>query len=49
MASYEALYGRKSNSPVGWFDVGDTKLKGPDMIQQVVDKVKLTQERLLAA
>ena len=49
MAPYEALYGRKCRSPIGWFDVGKTKLIGPDMIQQVVDKVKLIQERLLAA
>ncbi|XP_015060539.1 uncharacterized protein LOC107006521 [Solanum pennellii] len=49
MAPYEALYGRKCRSPIGWFDVGETKLIGPDVIQQVVDKVKLIQERLLAA
>ena len=49
MAPYEALYGRKCRSPIGWFDVGETKLIGPDMIQQAVDKVKLIQERLLAA
>ena len=49
MAPYEALYGRKCRSPIGWFDVGETKLIGPDVIQQAVDKVKLIQERLLAA
>ena len=49
MAPYEALYGRKCRSPIGWFDVGQTELIGPDVIQQVVDKVKLIRERLLAA
>ena len=49
MAPYEALYGRKCRSPIGWFDVGETKLIGTDMIQQAIDKVKLIQERLLAA
>ena len=49
MAPYEALYGRKCRSPIGWFDVGETKLIGPNVIQQAVDKVKLIQERLLAA
>ena len=49
MAPYEALYGRKCRSPIGWFDIGETKLIGQDVIQQVVDKVKLIQERLLAA
>ena len=49
IAPYKALYGRKCRSPIGWFDVGETKLIGPDVIQQAVDKVKLIQERLLAA
>ncbi|XP_015060243.1 uncharacterized protein LOC107006122 [Solanum pennellii] len=49
MAPYEALYGRKCRSPIGWFDVGETKLIGPDVIQQAVDKVNLIQERLLAS
>jgi hypothetical protein len=49
MAPYEALYERKCRSPIGWFDVGETKLIGPDVIQQAVDKVKLIQERILAA
>ena len=39
MAPYEALYGRKCRSPIGWFDVGETKLIGPDMISQAVSKV----------
>ena len=33
MAPYEALYERKCRSPIGWFDVGETKLIGPDVIQ----------------
>ena len=45
IAPYEALYRRKCS----WFDVGETKLIGPDVIQQAVDKVKLIHERLLAA
>ncbi|XP_055800364.1 uncharacterized protein LOC129869770 [Solanum dulcamara] len=49
MAPYEALYGRKCRSPIGWFDVGETKLIGLNLIQQAVEKVKLIQERLLAA
>uniref|UniRef100_A0A1S4CW11 Tf2-1-like SH3-like domain-containing protein n=1 Tax=Nicotiana tabacum TaxID=4097 RepID=A0A1S4CW11_TOBAC len=46
MAPYEALYGRKCRSPIGWFDVGETKLLGPELVQQAVEKVKLIQERL---
>ena len=30
MVPYEALYGRNCRSPVGWFEVGDHPLLGPD-------------------
>ncbi|XP_075074805.1 uncharacterized protein LOC142162357 [Nicotiana tabacum] len=36
-------------SPIGWFDVGETKLLGPELVQQAVEKVKLIQERLRTA
>ncbi|XP_075092444.1 uncharacterized protein LOC142172676 [Nicotiana tabacum] len=49
MAPYEALYRRKCRSPIGWFDVGETKLLGPELVQQAVEKVKLIQERLRTA
>ena len=49
VAPYEALYSRKCRSPIGRFDVGETKLIGPEMIRQAVDEVKLIQKRLLAA
>uniref|UniRef100_A0A1S3XIT6 Tf2-1-like SH3-like domain-containing protein n=1 Tax=Nicotiana tabacum TaxID=4097 RepID=A0A1S3XIT6_TOBAC len=39
MAPYEALYGRKCRSPIGWFDVGETKMLGPELVQQAVEKV----------
>ena len=41
MAPYEALYGRKCRSPIGWFEVDDHLLLGPNMIQNVVRKVEL--------
>ncbi|XP_070040665.1 uncharacterized protein [Nicotiana tomentosiformis] len=47
MAPYEALYGRKCRSPIGWFDVGESGLYGPDLVQQAIEKVKLIRERLL--
>ncbi|XP_070054228.1 uncharacterized protein [Nicotiana tomentosiformis] len=49
MAPYEALYRGKCRSTIGWFDVGETMLVGPKLIQQAIEKVKLIQERLLAA
>ncbi|XP_070029153.1 uncharacterized protein [Nicotiana sylvestris] len=49
MAPYEALYGRKYKSIIGWFDVGESGLHGPDLVQQAIEKVKLIRERLLTA
>ncbi|XP_070003095.1 uncharacterized protein [Nicotiana sylvestris] len=46
MAPFEALYGRRCRSPIGWFDPGEAKLYGKDLVQDALDKVKLIQERL---
>jgi hypothetical protein len=32
MAPYEALYGRKCRSSVCWFEVGEKRLMGPELI-----------------
>ena len=49
MALYEALYGRKCRSPIGWFEVGDRQLLGPDMIKDAVSRVELIRHRMRAA
>ena len=49
MAPFEALYGRKCRSPVGWFETGEQKLLGPDLVQEAVEKVKLIRERMASA
>ncbi|WMV23522.1 hypothetical protein MTR67_016913, partial [Solanum verrucosum] len=49
MAPYEALYGRRCRSPIGWFEVGEAGLKGPDLFHQAMEKVKVIQERLKTA
>ncbi|XP_049405071.1 uncharacterized protein LOC125868480 [Solanum stenotomum] len=46
MAPYEALYGRKCRSPIGWFEVGETALFGPDLVLQAMEKVKVIQQWL---
>ena len=33
MAPYEALYGRKSQSPLSWFELGEQSLLGPDLVR----------------
>lgn len=49
MAPYETLYVQKCRSPLGWFEVGELGLVGPDLVQQAVEKVKLIRERLRTA
>ncbi|XP_059288970.1 uncharacterized protein LOC132042446, partial [Lycium ferocissimum] len=46
MAPFEALHERKSRSPIGWYKVGEVELLGLDLVHQVMEKVKLIQERL---
>ncbi|CAM8900020.1 unnamed protein product [Rhodiola kirilowii] len=49
MAPFEALYGRRCRSPIGWFDLGESKLLRPDLIRDATDKVRLIKDKLLAA
>ncbi|XP_070036773.1 uncharacterized protein [Nicotiana tomentosiformis] len=49
MAPYKALYGRKCRSPIGWFEVGEAELLGPNLVQQAMEKVKLIRNRLRTA
>jgi len=32
MAPYEALYGRRCQSPVGWFEPGEAQLLGTNLV-----------------
>ncbi|WMV37844.1 hypothetical protein MTR67_031229 [Solanum verrucosum] len=38
MAPYEALYGRRCRTPIGWFEVGKAGLIGPDLVHQAMEK-----------
>ncbi|XP_060211772.1 uncharacterized protein LOC132639336 [Lycium barbarum] len=49
MAPFEALYGRRCRSPIGWFEVGEAKFLGLDLVYHGIEKVKLIQERLRTA
>ncbi|KAH0681196.1 hypothetical protein KY284_022281 [Solanum tuberosum] len=49
MSPYEALYGRKCRSPIGWFEKGEAALFGPDLVHQAMEKVKVIQQRLETA
>ena len=45
MAPYEALYGRRCKSPVGWFEVGEAALIGPDSVLYAMEIVQLIRDR----
>ena len=38
---FEALYGRRSRSPIGWFEIGEVEMFGPDLVYQVMEIVKM--------
>ena len=46
---FEALYGRRCRSPIGWFDTFEVRPWGIDLLRELLDKVKCIQEKLLAA
>ncbi|XP_070017549.1 uncharacterized protein [Nicotiana sylvestris] len=49
MAQFEALYGRRCRSPIGWFEIGEAELIGPDLVHQAMEKVKIIKKRLKTA
>nr|GEW44421.1 putative reverse transcriptase domain-containing protein [Tanacetum cinerariifolium] len=46
---FEALYGRKCRSPILWAEIGESRLIGPELVQETTDKVILIKDRLKAA
>ena len=49
MAAYEALYGRKCRMSLCWTELSEKKVIGPDLIQEIEEKVKMIRERLKVA
>ena len=41
MAPYEALYGSPCRSLLGWTEVGESYITGPDLIRDTYEKVNL--------
>ncbi|GKA99168.1 putative reverse transcriptase domain-containing protein [Tanacetum coccineum] len=48
-APFEALYGRKCRSPVIWTEVGESQLIGPEIVQETIEKIVQSKERLKTA
>ena len=49
MDPYEALYDRRCRYPIGWFEVGEPSLLGPDLIFKTLEKVHIIRNRLQTA
>ncbi|GJV56616.1 putative reverse transcriptase domain-containing protein [Tanacetum coccineum] len=48
-APFEVWYGRKCRSPVLWAEIGESRLIGPELVQETTEKVVLIKEKLKAA
>ncbi|RVW93684.1 Transposon Ty3-I Gag-Pol polyprotein [Vitis vinifera] len=49
MAPYEALYGRPCRSPLCWIEMGESRLLGPEIVQETTEKIQLIKEKLKTA
>ncbi|WMV29658.1 hypothetical protein MTR67_023043 [Solanum verrucosum] len=49
MDPFEALYCRRCRSPIGWFEVGEVALIGPELVHKAMKKVRLIKGRLRMA
>ena len=49
MTPFEALYGRRSQTPLMWDEVGVRRLFGPNVIKESEENVKLIRDRLKVA
>jgi hypothetical protein len=46
MAPFEMLYGRRCQTPLFWSEVGEQKVFGPDILQEVEKQVRMIRENL---
>ncbi|GJY27534.1 putative reverse transcriptase domain-containing protein [Tanacetum coccineum] len=49
VAPFEALYGRKCQSPICWAEVGYTQLTGPKIVHETTKKIIQIKKRIQAA
>ncbi|KAK8597142.1 hypothetical protein V6N12_065618 [Hibiscus sabdariffa] len=49
MAPFEALYGRRCRTPLRWSQLGESKVLGPQMIQDTKKQVRVIHDRLKQA
>ena len=49
MEPFEALYGRRCRSLVGWFEVGESSILCPEIIHEALENVRVIRDRLATA
>ena len=49
MAPFVDLYGRRCRSSIGWFEVGESSLLGPDLIYKTLEKVHIIRNQFQIA
>ena len=49
MAPYEALYGRRCQTPLCWNDDGEASVLGPDLVQETTEKIKEIHQKIQTA
>jgi hypothetical protein len=49
MAPFEAIYGRRCQTPLSWSETGERQIFGPDLVVEAEDKVKVIQANLRIA
>ncbi|XP_072076662.1 uncharacterized protein [Arachis hypogaea] len=47
MAPYEALYGRKCQSPLCWYKSGEASVLGPELIAETTENIRKIRARIL--
>ncbi|XP_069154499.1 uncharacterized protein [Solanum lycopersicum] len=49
MAPFKVMYGISCKSHVGWFEVGESSILGPEIIHSALEKVRMISDRLATA
>ncbi|XP_069145971.1 uncharacterized protein [Solanum lycopersicum] len=49
MAPFQALYGRRCRSSIGWLEIGEFALIDPEVVYEAVEKVRIIRDRLKTA
>ncbi|CAN4084837.1 unnamed protein product [Withania somnifera] len=49
MAPFEALYGGRCRSPIGWFDGFESRVRSTDLLRDSLNRVRMIQDRPRAA